>query len=680
MDPSAPTTATPARPPATLQAEIDRLRREFFAEFGGEFGPAGRAFLHTFAAKERRDGEQWQTGKMWFERKGGKTRRIKDPHASAPTPAVPPKPVKPEKPEKHPKPEKPVQQVPPPNSAPPPETKADPYAHEIHAYKQAVDSHQKAKDEHQKAQGDVRALRSALTEAEATWRAKRDATTDPRDPEAQGAFQVVKFYTGELAKAEAAEHKAAVTATDAHGAELDARQRITSRGGKVPGAAAAPPPSPTPATAIPPTPATSALPKPTGPGTRDEIRGPLGQRVTVPAGPVPADAPPSDPARRAQAANRGWNGRGHPPPPLPAKLPVNGKATSPATPAAAPPPPPPPPPTPAETAHYDAMQASDEKRFGAKPAGILRRAVEALRGFLTLGGLVGGAGLGASIGTAVGGPLGMALGTAVGGGLGGVLGSWTPSLASAADKRLAGWDDPGKVAFERDPATGKITKPAAAAAGGAQPNKVFTPGARTRARVRKVMRKVVPTAAGVAAAGPGTALGLALPAAGAVLGSTLGPAGAAAGAAAGIGGSIASTPGWLDMGHDVSKGVRGAMATSEVSKRKARRLNSQTLMAEGALPAPEEPAPEAGQVEDAGHPHAGVLAHERRGDVRRGGRAAGHGGVPEVPRRRQGRLRERGAGLGRREEAWRHDGAGPPRDKANGAGRSQVRGRGQLAA
>lgn len=82
-----------------------------------------------------------------------------------------------------------------------------------------------------------------------------------------------------------------------------------------------------------------------------------------------------------------------------------------------------PPPTPAETAHLDAAQAKDTARFGPRGASILRRAAEAVRGLLTLGGLVTGAGIGATVGTAVGGPLGLALGTAIGGGLGGLAGS-----------------------------------------------------------------------------------------------------------------------------------------------------------------------------------------------------------------------------------------------------------------
>ena len=87
------------------------------------------------------------------------------------------------------------------------------------------------------------------------------------------------------------------------------------------------------------------------------------------------------------------------------------------------PPPPPPPPSPAEIKVLDDHHAADTRKYGPKAAGVLRGAAEALRGFLTLGGLVGGAYGGAALGGLVGGPLGMALGTAIGGGLGGLAGS-----------------------------------------------------------------------------------------------------------------------------------------------------------------------------------------------------------------------------------------------------------------
>ena len=100
-----------------------------------------------------------------------------------------------------------------------------------------------------------------------------------------------------------------------------------------------------------------------------------------------------------------------------------------------------PPASPAETKALDNYHTKDTKNFGPRAAGILRGAAAALRGLMTLGGLVSGTAAGAGIGGLVGGPLGMAVGTAIGGGLGGLAGSRVP-LAGAFGRAEANQSGP----------------------------------------------------------------------------------------------------------------------------------------------------------------------------------------------------------------------------------------------
>lgn len=99
-------------------------------------------------------------------------------------------------------------------------------------------------------------------------------------------------------------------------------------------------------------------------------------------------------------------------------------------------PPPPPATTPAEKAHFEAAKKADEVKYGPRAAGVLSRAAEAVRGFLTLGGLTGGAYLGGKIGALAGGPLGLALGTAIGGGVGALAGRAWAGIARNARVRV----------------------------------------------------------------------------------------------------------------------------------------------------------------------------------------------------------------------------------------------------
>lgn len=189
-------------------------------------------------------------------------------------------------------------------------------------------------------------------------------------------------------------------------------------------------------------------------------------------------------------------------------------------------------PSPQDGAYINAQHTKDVKRFGSKVANFLRSATAGAVGIL-LG--ANGLAWGAIAGTALGGPLGLALGTAIGGGIGGKLGAWA-----------------GKKVLKASRGKGRLT-----------------------AMARGAVRAAVPPLAGAAIGGTAAAV-LAAPASVAL------PSMAASGmigvdAALGFPTSKsllelaqvgASAPG------NVARGVRGAMATSRASARRAAGVTS----------------------------------------------------------------------------------------------------------
>ncbi len=179
-----------------------------------------------------------------------------------------------------------------------------------------------------------------------------------------------------------------------------------------------------------------------------------------------------------------------------------------------------PPPPPAATKHLDEAKVADTAKYGGQAASILHRTgVVLLRFFLKGLGAAGGAAIGAAAGFGLSG--GNPIGAIAGGLAGGALGANSLTPMPNLSKN------------------------------------------RVRAMGRKVARAVVPRAAGVAAAAPlaglGAGGGLAMGAAGMPI------------VGAGLGAPLAA--GGVEMGLGVSAAVRRRMATSAVSKRKAKRQN-----------------------------------------------------------------------------------------------------------